>query len=698
MQEATPETVLGDFAERAFVHGRDTTVFSRRDDRFFVRTTGADGGMHEYPVAYTFGVTPLQQYLIPFADGRYQTLSVAWDSRPLEEGGGHWFELYPDEDAGPAGPLHWTRPSQTWNAACAACHSTFLEPGFDAETSTFRTTWVDLDVSCEACHGPGSAHVAAAKSTSTAPPENWALTAALEPFPARWSRAAGAATAQRVRPLPSRAELDACAPCHSRRAPLRAQARAEDHFLDDYEPSLLHEGLYHPDGQIRDEVYVYGSFVQSRMYAAGVTCSDCHDPHTLAVRAPGNALCTRCHDPGRFDTDAHHLHQPGSVGSLCVDCHMPSTTYMQVDPRRDHGLRVPRPDVATALGTPDACTGCHVDRGPVWAAQVLEEHYGAKNPREHFATALQAGRMQDPVGVPLLTVLVSDTARPAIVRATAASLLGGYRRARVPDAILAALADSEPLLRIGALYALEGRSTSELAPLVSPLLDDSVRAVRVRAARLVAPLLASPASPEQAARFATVEAEVDGILHANAGRSSAWVGRAEWDMARGRPVAAEADLRRALALDSLNLPAWLNLADLQRALGQDDRASATLAQAQALHGSAPALQHALGLLRVREGRLAAALPLLEQAAGAGRENARFGYVYAVAVAAAGDTLQAVRVLEDVLSDHPYDADVLSALVGYAEKLGESARARVYAERLAAVAPEAPGTRALPSAR
>lgn len=169
-------------------------------------------------------------------------------------------------------------------------------------------------------------------------------------------------------------------------------------------------------------------------------------------------------------------------------------------------------------------------------------------------------------------------------------------------------------------------------------------------------------------------------------------------MARGRPVAAEADLRRALALDSLNLPAWLNLADLQRALGQDDRASATLAQAQALHGSAPALQHALGLLRVREGRLAAALPLLEQAAGAGRENARFGYVYAVAVAAAGDTLQAVRVLEDVLSDHPYDADVLSALVGYAEKLGESARARVYAERLAAVAPEAPGTRALPSAR
>ena len=160
------------------------------------------------------------------------------------------------------------------------------------------------------------------------------------------------------------------------------RARIGGPFLDDYEPDLLLPGLYYADGQIDGEVYVYGSFTQSRMYRHGVRCSDCHDPHTLKLRATGNALCVRCHSPDGnprfpslqkkvYDAPEHHFHPPGSPGAACVACHMPARTYMQLDRRRDHSLRIPRPDLTLEIGTPNACTGCHQDRDARWAADFL---------------------------------------------------------------------------------------------------------------------------------------------------------------------------------------------------------------------------------------------------------------------------------------------------------------------------------------
>ena len=317
MQAATPATVLGDFADAKLNHFGVVTTFSRAGDKFMVRTDGPDGALHDYEIAYTFGVYPLQQYLIAMPGGRLQALGIAWDSRPKEQGGQRWFHLYPDQKLPAGDRLHWTGRDQTWNYMCADCHSTDLKKNYDLATNTYATTWTDVDVSCEACHGPGSRHVAWAQTHATAGSNAPGLSDADRKGLTNWLKATDhghwemnpeTGIAKRTEPLAS-AELDACAACHSRRRVIAKDAQPGAPLLDSYAPADLEPGLYHADGQIDGEVFEYGSFVQSRMYHAGVTCSNCHEPHSLTLRAEGNALCGQCHMPAKFDTAEHHHHR-----------------------------------------------------------------------------------------------------------------------------------------------------------------------------------------------------------------------------------------------------------------------------------------------------------------------------------------------------------------------------------------------------
>ena len=342
MQEATEQTVLGDFDDAEFTHHGATSRFFRRDGRFMVRTDGPDGELTDYEIAYTFGVDPLQQYLIRFPRGRLQTLSICWDARPKVRGGQRWYHLYGDERIAHDDELHWTGRNQNWNYMCAACHSTGLRKGYDLATDRYNTTWSEIDVSCEACHGAGSHHVAWAEADGRAADGDKALPVTLTSR-ATWVFDPAAVTARREPPLAAHTQVETCAPCHSRRSVVSDQPFHGLPLHDTHRTSLLDAGLYHANGQIQAEVYVYGSFVQSKMYHAGVTCADCHEPHSLTLRAPGNALCVRCHLSSTFDTKQHHLHESGSAGAVCVGCHMPATVYMGIDPRRDHSIRIPRP-------------------------------------------------------------------------------------------------------------------------------------------------------------------------------------------------------------------------------------------------------------------------------------------------------------------------------------------------------------------
>jgi len=700
MQEATEKSVLGDFDGASIAHFGVTSTFYRKDGKFYVRTDGPDGKLQDYQIAYTFGVYPLQQYLIAFPGGRYQALGLAWDSRPAADGGQRWFHLYPNQEIPSSDPLHWTGPNQTWNYMCADCHSTNLRKNFDLATKSYRTTWSEIDVSCEACHGPGSRHVVWAKAPESVPDDDkhGLLVSFHDPGGGKWEIDPTAETAQRSAPRQSIAEVETCARCHARRREIASSYSYGHPFLDTHMPALLDAGLYHADGQILDEVYEYGSFRQSRMFQMGVTCSDCHDPHSLRLRAEGNAVCGQCHQPAKFDTEAHYHHQPGSAGTQCANCHMPTRTYMVIDVRRDHAIRIPRPDLSVAIGTPNACNNCHTTETAEWAAAAVARWYGPSRRAEpHYGAVIDAGRKGKPGADMALAALVVDGSKPAIVRATALSLLPQFTANVTPEMIkayLAGVSDTDPLVRTAAVDALAPFAPEQRLPVIAPLLADPVRAVRIAAARLLAAAPTQLLTPQQRTDLDKASAEYIDAQMASADRPEAHVTLGAFYADRSQMDAAEAAYRTALRLDPSFVPAMVNLADLYRSQQRDADGEPLLRQAVAIEPKNAVAHHALGLLLLRARRLDQAILELREAAQFTPNNARYAYVYAIALHTAGQSAEALRVLRFDHQMHPPDIDVLIALVTISRDTGDLAAAKDYAEQLLRVAPDNPEARAL----
>jgi hypothetical protein len=514
MQVATEATVLGDFGGVS-VDGRQLV----RDGAGFAFD---DTDRRRHRVRYAFGVAPLQQYLVEAPGGRLQVMPLAWDTARRT-----WFQI-------PGDDLAWTSRYHTWNTMCADCHSTGVRKAYDAAAGTFATTSAEVTVGCQACHGPGARHAAD-------PRERLAV----------------------------RGDTLACAPCHARRSAI-AGGSSDGDLFERYRPTTLVPGLYFPDGQIRDEVFEYGAFAQSAMHEAGVRCVDCHEPHAASVD-PSNATCTRCHrapPPAQFpglarratdvDTPAHHHHRPGSPGAACVACHMPARTYMGIDRRRDHGFRVPRPDVAAALGTPDACTSaCHTDRGAAWSAAIVAGWFPHDRPR-HFGEAFARAAAGGDAGSELAGI-ATDRARPAIVRATAFELLASDPRACLAAAV-GERADPSPLVRSTAIACAEALPAGERARFAGGALRDRARLVRIEAARVLAGPAADALAIADRAAFAAARLELEDACRADLDRPEGWFNLALLAEAEQRRTDAIALYRKALALDPEFAPARANLA------------------------------------------------------------------------------------------------------------------------------------------
>lgn len=686
MQEATEATVLGDFGDARFTYAGTTSEFSRRDGDFIVRTDGPGGALADYPVRYVFGVEPLQQYLLELPGGRLQALSIAWDTRPAEQGGQRWYHLYPDEQIRHDDELHWTGLQQNWNYMCAECHSTNLQRNYDPATRGYATSWSEIDVSCESCHGPGSAHVAAAgKGPIVRFDERRGVTWPVDPASGKPARSA---------PRTSHRELDTCARCHSRRGQIWQDYQPGRPIGDTHRVALLDDGLYFPDGQIRDEVYEYGSFLQSRMHQAGVSCSDCHEPHSLKLRAEGDAVCLTCHQAATYTATTHHRHEAGSAGSACLDCHMPGRNYMGVDHRRDHSLRVPRPDLAATTGSPDACTSCHRDQKPEWAAARLREWLG-RNPAglQQYAEVLHAGDTAAAGARQKLLALAQDRSQPGIARASALQRLDRIGDQETLNVVSGLLQAPDPLVRRAAAAAYRLLPPDRRLDLL-PLLDDPVRDVRLEAIALFAELPATSLQPAQTALRDRVIAEYVGSQQVNADRPESHVNLGLLHATLGRHAEAQAAFEEALRIDPRFVPAAANLADLHRALGREVEAEAVLRDGLSSSPGDAALHHALGLLLIRTGRTAEALAELELAARRAPAVARYSYVYAVALNDAGRHPQAIRVLQRVLVQQPNDRDTLWALASY-QLDGQNPRDAVATvQRLVALEPDDPEVRAL----
>jgi tetratricopeptide (TPR) repeat protein len=690
MQEASETSVLGDFSDRTFENFGLTTRFYRKDGRFMVSTDGPDGKLHDYPIAYTFGVYPLQQYLIAFPDGRYQTLDIAWDSRPKTEGGQRWFHLHP-EDPVPAGDvLHWTGPNLNWNYMCADCHSTNLRKGYDPAKGSYHTTWSEINVSCEACHGPGSAHGDWAERKARGEPAEDAslgLTVRLnQRVGVAWTIDPVTGKARRSTPRQGDNEIEVCARCHARRSQVTDQIHAGQPFLDGFLPSLLTAGLYHADGQVQDEVYDWASFLQSKMYQAGVTCSDCHDPHAAAPRLPGDSVCAQCHPAERFATKAHHFHDPEGKGASCVECHMPPTTYMGVDARHDHSMRVPRPDQSVALGTPNACNTCHADKTPQWAAAQVEGWYGhPARGWQGYAQALTAARQRLPGAFARLQALIDNPDQPTIAKATALAALGAYPSREALMLIQQGLQSDQPVVRLGALEGLAELGPGRAALAIALLWDDT-KAVRIAAARLLA---AFPPAQLPAAAQERLEAGLNEYIAAqtfNAERPESQVNLGGLYADLKRPGDAEVAYREAIRLQPRFIPAYVNLAQFFSSAGRESEADGTLRAGLEASPEEASLNHALGLSLIRQKRPDLALPHLASAASKAPEQARYTYVYGIALQSAGRLDEALAALDAASARHPGDTAILMALATYSREAGHREAALGYARRLQTLAP------------
>jgi predicted CXXCH cytochrome family protein len=689
MQEPTSATVVGDFSDATFSYAGTTSRFFKKGDEFFVSTDGPTGAVENFRITYTFGVYPLQQYLIEQPGGRLQALSVAWDARPREQGGGRWFHLYPNERVDARDELHWTGRQQNWNFMCADCHSTGVRKGYDATKDAFATSWSELNVACEACHGPGSQHEQWAKASAITRGLLWSdngLTAALvERKGVTWSAGVDGKPV-RSSPRTTAVEVDRCAQCHSRRSQLLDGYVAGARFADFYSASTLDADLYFPDGQQRDEVYTYGSFLQSRMHHAGVTCSDCHDPHSARLRADGNALCGTCHAAEKYNATTHHFHQANSAGSGCVSCHMPARTYMGVDRRRDHSFRVPRPDESVAFGTPNACNECHGDRSPTWAADRVRLWLG-RDARgfQTFASAFQTDETAAADADRGLLAIARDSARPPIVRASALARLARYPSLDSAVAARMALADSSPLVRRSALSALDAMPAQERLTAV-PLLSDPSRSVRLEAVRVLAPVHASVAGVSERAALARATSEYVASQRFNADRPEARMNLGTFFSQLGRVDEAVGEFRSTIRLAPSQAPGYVNLADALSRQGNEPEAERTLRDGLSRLPTSAELHHALGLSLARAKRTAEATEALGRAAALAPEVARFIYAHAVALHSSGRAGDAIRIVEQARRRHPTDRDLLVALVTFQRDAGRTAEALRAAEELVRLNP------------
>jgi len=694
MKPATEGNVLGDFEGVTFKGETETSRFFRKDGEYWVNTPGADGKPADFKVAYTFGFDPLQQYLLDLPDeqgrpgGRLQALGVAWDSRKHQ-----WFQLMPGQRIDFKDELHWTRPAQNANFMCVECHTTGFKRNYDAKTDSFASHWNSLGVGCQACHGPASKHL-------------------------EWAQKPDRNTAKGFDvPLQNASQstiVETCARCHARRAPLGDGYQNNHRFMDDYLPSTLTRELYEIDGKIKDEVFEWGSFTQSKMFAKGVQCTDCHNPHSGELKAPGNGVCLQCHNTAGkavrpqidgkglqakdYDSPEHHHHQPGSAGAQCTSCHMPGRYYMLNDYRHDHGFTLPNPAHARRIGAPDACLACHKDTPAKKISDQFRQWYASElppkanassNPIPRYDDTLWKARGGKPGASRALHLLLASPELPAIRRATLLAELPSYPSQRSLELAALALKDADPQVRTAAINVfLPLANDAQQAMVLAPLLSDPIRAVRIAAAWQLAQLPPQARSDLDAALEKGL-GEYEEVQNDLSERAEANVNLAMLYQRTNRPEKVEPALRAALARNPAFLPATVTLVQWLEANGRQDEARQLLEEALRQNPASGLLHHVNGLALIRQGQRPQALKELREAVRLAPEDDELRYVLAIALHDSGDADGACHELETLLQKHPANRAARLVLIDYLRESGQFQKVQQFTAELEQQNPDDP---------
>ncbi|WP_105265595.1 tetratricopeptide repeat protein [Pseudoalteromonas sp. T1lg76] len=692
MNPATAEFVLGAFDGQRIAFEKQMLTLSKEGDDFVLHREYPNGSKESEKVHYTFGYQPLQQYLVADERGGYQFIPLAWDSRTKEEGGQRWFILHPQQRS--TDEFHHTQMGQNWNHMCADCHSTDFKKQFSSQSNRFASSYAAINIDCAACHGDSQQHLQWAEGDKNI--EHKGFSKDISTQIALFSRGADGSLLPQGE-VKQTEQIAQCATCHARRSQL-ADREPHAELLDTFKPALLTPQLYHVDGQILDEDYVWGSFLQSKMYAAGVTCSNCHNPHSGKLKLDGNQTCTQCHDSSQYQSTEHHGHTLGSTGSQCVDCHMPSTTYMQVDPRRDHSLRVPRPDLSIQTQAPNACNGCHQDKTPQWAVNAIKTWHPDSNylGKSHFSQAFYAADQGLPTASQLLTRIAQSSEYTDIIRASALARMARYPDKNTLVAISRAVRDEEPLKRLGAIEAARGFPLPQRYTLLQPLLADPRLAIRTGAARALAAMLVVPfpnnLQDAPRAELAKALEEYRQTERYNSERASSHTNLGNLALELEQIKVAHQHYEQAIAVEPIYIPAYVNLADLYRRQGDEGKVRAVLTQALQQDADNAAVHYALAMSWVREKNRTKAKEHLALAAQYGSVN--HIYTYGLLLNEMGETQGALTQLARAFALDSNNADLCYTLVQIHINEQNYRQALRYATRLQELVPRDPQIAAL----
>ncbi|WP_434567839.1 tetratricopeptide repeat protein [Vibrio chagasii] len=640
MKHATDDSVLGNFDNQTITHQGKANRFFRKGDEFWVNIEGPDGQFKDYKISYTFAFEPLQQYMVEFEDGRVQLIPFAWDSRTENEGGQRWFHLYPDTTN--TDEFYWTNSGQNWNFMCADCHSTNLEKNYDTASNTYSTTWSEINVGCEACHGPASEHVEQAKQAahsakassgkSVQVMAHYGFDRDLSKSVKEWVYQEGNSTLQ-PKDIIHTNQVQTCAQCHSRRTQLNETAdHVKGSFFDKYRLSLISPELYHHDGQIYDEDYVYGSFLQSAMAEKGVTCTNCHDPHTAELKIAEEAVCSQCHIASEYTPEKHTFHEANTEASKCTTCHMPETTYMEVDPRRDHSWHVPRPDISQHIKTPNVCTSCHEDKTDQWADKQIGQWFPDSKYRnqQHFAVAFYADSIGHRGAEDALAYSAQDSSLSNIIRASSLERLSGNTGKNTLISLARAVKHDDEMIRLGVVQGSSGFPFTDRWQILEPLLTDPVLSIRSETAGALVRYWGEM-NPLQKDQIKPALEEYIEIQRFNGDRGFGRTNLGNVYRDLGKHEQAIEYYLGAIEIEPYFENSYANLADLYRALGDEPKALATLKQGIQAQPKSSVLPYSAGLSLLRVKDYDQATRYLKQAAETAQTDPQYWYVYGLAL-------------------------------------------------------------------
>lgn len=628
MQLPTDSTVAGDFSNVTYIADGVSSRFFKKGEDFFIHTEGNDGAYHDYKVLYTFGYYPLQQYLVEAEGGRLQVMRQSWDTQKKR-----WFHQYENQRIPHTDWLHWTGNAQNWNMMCAYCHSTNLQKNYHPQTDTYTTSYSELTVGCESCHGAGKAHIdyfKTHKNTENAP------------------KLLSDVYTQKT-------EINACMPCHSRRGELGAEHIFSNEVLDNFLPEVPAVPLYFPDGQVLEEDYKYASFLQSKMYQKGVRCSSCHNPHTTQLKLPGYKVCMQCHSEERYNTPKHTFHKDNN----CINCHMPKRTYMGNDVRHDHVFRVPRPDLSEKYQVPNTCNMCHTNKSAHWAAEAVKRWYGKKYENHDFSEDLILSSFTNTSRDSALYRLLKDTI-PAIIQATALHYMGEHPTPEQEDILRKKTTDKDAMVRYQAVRSLLNAPSEKTTSVLLSCLNDKVRAVRVAAADV----LLTQNGIEQMQHnqlFEKARNELEQFLLHQSDFASGSAALADYYMKINQLAKARLFYERALKKDAQLNYVRINLASLYSGLNDNEKALSVLKEALDYDSENQDIIYRLALLLYQLHQYEDSAKNFQKALKLNSTNIRIYYNYALLLNEMGQKEKALSVVKKGLEIDPENTDLQSVM-------------------------------------